>query len=117
MLPPGARITLAVALTLLLPPRPGTAQMRAASTLDTGALQRILAAEDARGTGPEGLEPLLTALHSPDTLFHRLAIRGLGRFQRPELGRLLLASLADSLPSARAEAANAIAQSLRRVKR
>ena len=85
--------------------------------VDTVALQRLLVAEDARGTGRDGLEPLLSALTGSDTLLRRLAVRGLGRMQRPELGRRLLPLLADSVPSVRAEAANAIAQSMRRVPR
>ena len=115
MFPPGSRIALCLALTLAA--RSGAAQTPTDLTVRTDALQGLLVAEDARGTGPEGLAPLLTALRSSDTLLHRLAIRGLGRLQRPELGRLLLPYLHDSLPSARAEAANAIAQSLRRVRR
>ena len=93
--------------------RPGAG----AAAADTAALQRLLVAEDARGTGPEGLEPLLKALEGPDTLMRRLAVRGLGRLQRPELGRRLLPRLADTVPAVRAEAANAVAQSLRRTKR
>ena len=85
--------------------------------VDTVALQRLLVAEDARGTGRDGLEPLLSALTGSDTLLRRLAVRGLGRMQRPELGRRLLPLLADSVPTVRAEAANAIAQSMRRVPR
>jgi cyclophilin family peptidyl-prolyl cis-trans isomerase len=91
-------------------PRPGTPP-------DTAALQRLLTAEDSRGTGPDGLTPLLDALSSPDTLLRRIAVRGLGRMQRPSLGRLLVTLLADPVPAVRAEAANAIAQSLRRVPR
>lgn len=115
MFPPGSRIAFCLALTLTA--RSGAAQMPTDSTVRTDVLQGLLVAEDARGTGHEGLAPLLTVLRSSDTLLHRLAIRGLGRLQRPELGRLLLPLLNDSVPSARAEAANAIAQSLRRVKR
>jgi cyclophilin family peptidyl-prolyl cis-trans isomerase len=84
---------------------------------DTAALQRLLSAEDRRGTGPEGLAPLLDALTSPDTLLRRVAVRGLGRMQRPALGKRLVPLLADSVPAVRAEAANAVAQSLRRVPR
>lgn len=98
-------------------PRVSTAQAPNPSTVDTLGLQRMLAAEDARGTGPDGLAPLLAALRGPDSLLRRVAVRGLGRFQRPELGRLLLPFLADSSASLRAEAANAIAQSLRRLRR
>jgi hypothetical protein len=80
-------------------------------------LQRLLVAEDARGTGRNGIAPLLEALGGGDTLLRRLAVRGLGRLQRPELGRVLLPLLTDSVPAVRGEAANAIAQSLRRSKR
>jgi cyclophilin family peptidyl-prolyl cis-trans isomerase/HEAT repeat protein len=83
----------------------------------TDALQRLLVAEDARGTGAEGLQPLTAALSGGDTLMRRLAVRGLGRLQRPELGKQLLPLLADPVPTVRVEAANAIAQSLRRTKR
>ncbi|MEO7987350.1 MAG: peptidylprolyl isomerase [Gemmatimonadales bacterium] len=88
-----------------------------AATVDTTALQRLLAAEDARGTGPDGIGPLLNGLKTPDTLLRRLAVRGLGRLQRPELGRLLLPSLGDPVPAVRAETANAVVQSLRRAPR
>jgi cyclophilin family peptidyl-prolyl cis-trans isomerase/HEAT repeat protein len=106
---------LAVCAALILASQPGAAQ--APAKIDTLALQRLLVAEDARGTGRDGLEPLLGALASDDTLLRRLAVRGLGRLQRPELGRALLPFLADSLPAVRREAANAIAQSMRRVGR
>ena len=98
-------------------PTPARASGGSAVAADTAALQRLLVAEDARGTGSEGLEPLLTALEGGDTLMRRLAVRGLGRFQRPELGRRVLPLLADTVPAVRAEAANAVAQSLRRTKR
>jgi cyclophilin family peptidyl-prolyl cis-trans isomerase/drug/metabolite transporter (DMT)-like permease len=93
------------------------AQETARTAVDTAALQRLLTAEDARGTGPDGVAPLLEASQGQDTLLRRLAVRGLGRFQRPELGRLLIASLGDSLPAVRAEAANAVAQSVSRARR
>jgi peptidyl-prolyl cis-trans isomerase B (cyclophilin B) len=110
-----ARLLLALCAVPMLSSRPGAAQTPA--PVDTLALQRLLIAEDARGTGPDALSPLLTALTSTDTLLRRLAVRGLGRIQRPDLGRLLLPALADSLPAVRAEAANAVAQSLRRARR
>ena len=108
---------LALCLGLTLASVPAAAQATGTTSLDTMALQRLLAAEDARGTGQGGLDPLLVALKAPDTLLRRVAVRGLGRFQRPELGRLLVRYLDDRLPSMRAEAANAIAQLLRRVPR
>jgi cyclophilin family peptidyl-prolyl cis-trans isomerase/HEAT repeat protein len=103
------------ALLIALAPVPASAQ--AAAPPDTTTLQRLLAAEDARGTGADGLNPLLDARSSPDTLLRRLAVRGLGRMQRPALGRLLVPLLRDSVPAVRAEAATAIAQSMRRVPR
>src|SRR5882724_3376504 len=115
MLSRGSLLCLCVVLTPWS--KPSVAQVPAAATVDTAAFQRLLVAEDARGTGREGLDPLLGALTSADTLLRRIAIRGLGRLQRPKLGRLLLPVLADPLPSIRAEAANAVAQSMRRVGR
>jgi cyclophilin family peptidyl-prolyl cis-trans isomerase/HEAT repeat protein len=105
----------AVPVVLLLAPPALAAQQPRGP--DRTALQRILVAEDARGHGSDGLAPLLDALQSPDTLLRRVAVRGLGRLQRPELGLRLVASLADTAPAIRAEAANGVAQSLKRVRR
>jgi cyclophilin family peptidyl-prolyl cis-trans isomerase/HEAT repeat protein len=108
---------LAARALLILWPATLAAQARGPVPTDTAALQRLLVAEDARGTGRDGLEPLLGALASRDTLLRRLAVRGLGRIQRPELARRLLPLLADAVPAIRAEAANAVTQSMRRVRR
>ena len=97
--------------------RAAFAQTPGSQHTDTVTLQRLLVAEDTRGTGRDGVEPLLAALTSRDTLLRRLAVRGLGRFQRPDLGRRLVPFLTDSLPALRAEAANAVAQSVRGIKR
>jgi cyclophilin family peptidyl-prolyl cis-trans isomerase/HEAT repeat protein len=115
MMLPRCRWLLCVALAFR--PGPACAQAPDPAPLDTTALQRLLVAEDARGTGPGGLGPLLLALRAPDTLLRRVAVRGLGRLQRPDLGRILLPSLADPVPAVRGEAANAVAQSMRRSKR
>jgi cyclophilin family peptidyl-prolyl cis-trans isomerase len=84
---------------------------------DTAALQRMLVAEDLRGHGSAGVTPMLDGLASRDPLLRRVAVRGLGRLQRPDLGRRVLPSLVDPAASVRAEAANAIAQSLRLARR
>jgi cyclophilin family peptidyl-prolyl cis-trans isomerase len=42
-------------------------------------LQRMLVAEDTRGTGPEGVAPLLEGEQSNDATIHRVAVRGLAR--------------------------------------
>lgn len=84
---------------------------------DTLALQRLLVAEDARGTGADGVAPLLDGLASTDTLLRRVAVRGVGRLQRPDLAPRLLGLLADPTAAVRAEAANAAAQLLATVSR
>lgn len=109
------RPRLRVVATLALLPLSLSAQSRPA--VDTAALQRLLVAEDARGTGREGMAPLLEGLVSRDTLLRRIAARGAGRLQRPELGEKLVALLADPVPAVRREAANGIAQSMKRVPR
>ena len=110
------RVACRLAVLILLSPGAAAAQ-GPVQPPDTSRLQRLLTAEDARGTGPDGLTPLLDARSSPDTLLRRIAVRGLGRMQRPALGRLLAPLLRDSVPAVRAEAATAIAQSMRRVPR
>ena len=69
------------------------------------------------GPGPKDSIRCWRRCPAATRLLRRLAVRGLGRFQRPELGRRLLPSLADPVPAVRAEAANAVAQSLRRLRR
>lgn len=115
MHPPDRRLVVVLALTLV--PAMAAGQAAGAAIVDTAALQNVLVAEDARGGGPDAVDPLLAALTSGDTLVRRVAVRGIGRLQRPVLARVLVPRLGDSLPRVRAEAANAIAQSLRGVRR
>jgi cyclophilin family peptidyl-prolyl cis-trans isomerase/HEAT repeat protein len=79
-------------------------------------LQQLLVAEDSRGGGSDGIRPLIDNLRSPDSLLRRVAVRAVGRLQRPELGIRLLESLNDPVAAVRREAANGIAQSLKRVR-
>ena len=65
---------LALCLTLTLLPIPAAAQATGTTSIDTAALQRMLAAEDARGTGQGGLDPLIAALTGADTTLRRVAI-------------------------------------------
>lgn len=99
----------AVSLALLLFATSGLE----AQAPDLATLQRLLVAEDARGQGVDGLTPLLQGLESSDPVVKRVAIRGVGRLQRPNLGNALLPLLTTPIPVLRAEVAIAIAQSLR----
>src|SRR5579864_5355236 len=84
---------------------------------DSAALQQILTIEDARATSPGGAAPLLVYLASSDTLLRRVAVRAVGRLQRPDLVSRLVPLLNDPVPAIRAEAANAIAQAVSRATR
>ncbi len=84
---------------------------------DPAVLQRILVAEDLRGTGRDRIAPLLAGAADDDSLIRRVSVRGLGRLQRPALLPRLASALADPAPAVRAEAANAIAQSVRHLRR
>ncbi|HEV8409398.1 MAG TPA: peptidylprolyl isomerase [Gemmatimonadaceae bacterium] len=52
-----------------------------ASTGNDALLQRMLVAEDARGTGAEGIAPLLEGEKSGDSTLHAVAVRGLARLK------------------------------------
>jgi cyclophilin family peptidyl-prolyl cis-trans isomerase len=73
-------------------------------------LEGILRAEDHRAASGSELRLLLAQLSSPDTLVLRLAIRALGRLERPVLAERLFPLLAYPAPGIRAEAAQAVAQ-------
>lgn len=87
----------------------GTGMMSAA---ERTALLRLIAAEDARGTGADGIAPIVQALADPSPLVRRAAVRGLGRLQRPALLDSITPVLADADSRVRLEAANALAQAL-----
>lgn len=67
-------------------------------------------AEDLRGTGPEGLAPILSGLRDADPARRVLAARALGRLERADLVDTLRSGLYDPSAAVRAEAANALAQ-------
>ncbi len=108
------RVARTLALLAVVIPAPLAAQR---ARTDTAALQRLLVAEDARGTGADGIAPMVEGLASRDPLMRRVAVRGVGRLQRPDVGLRLLPLLSDASADIRAEAANGIAQSLRRARR
>jgi cyclophilin family peptidyl-prolyl cis-trans isomerase/HEAT repeat protein len=80
-------------------------QLRAA-IIDTG---------DARATGPDGLQPLEEGLSSADSDIQRLAVRAVGRLEKPETIGLIAPLLASSDASVRAEAVNALGQAVLRL--
>src|SRR6478609_9503839 len=70
----------------------------------------VLQAEDRRASTPRDLAIIRSGLHGGDAQTVRVAVRALGRLERPALIPDLLPSLRHALPEIRAEAANAIAQ-------
>jgi cyclophilin family peptidyl-prolyl cis-trans isomerase len=77
----------------------------------------ILEAEDRRAPTPRDLAVLRGGLHSGDPETVRIAVRALGRLERPALVADIAPLLRHSMPEVRAEAANALGQSLQGLKR
>ncbi len=72
----------------------------------------IIDTEDARAAGPAGLQPLEDGLASSDPDIQRLAVRAVGRLEKPENIGLVVPLLASPDASVRAEAVNALGQSV-----
>jgi cyclophilin family peptidyl-prolyl cis-trans isomerase len=85
------------------------AQDEPAATPRTSRLA-VLQAEDRRARTPRDLAIIRSGLHGGDAQTVRVAVRGLGRLERPGLIADLIPSLRHALPEIRSEAANAIAQ-------
>ena len=83
-----------------------------AASQDPVLLSAILAAEDARGNTPAELAPIFRGLAHGDPRVRRIAVRALGRMERPELVPQILPLLSDDAPPVRAEAANALGQAV-----
>jgi cyclophilin family peptidyl-prolyl cis-trans isomerase/HEAT repeat protein len=98
----------ALAVVLALSALPAGAQ-----TLDP----RMLAAEDARVTLAAEIAPLVAGLHSTDPRVVLQAVRALGRFERPALITQILPVATHVKPDVRAEALNALGQSLAAIPR
>ena len=81
-------------------------------TSDVALRAAIIDTEDARAAGPEGLQPLEEGLGSADSDIQRLAVRAVGRLEKPETIGLIAPLLASSDPNVRAEAVNALAQAV-----
>jgi len=72
----------------------------------------ILMAEDRRAPAPRDLVTIRAGTRSPDPETAVVAVRALGRLERPALVPDILPSLRHELPEVRAEAANALGQAL-----
>ena len=106
--PRGCRLpSLALGLTLVLSGCGGDRD-GARDTL----LAAMLDAEDARGNGPAALGPIRKGLASPDPRVQALAVRALGRLERPEQIGLISPLLSSTHPEVRAEAVNALGQAV-----
>lgn len=98
------------ALVILVSPAPSPLEAQT----DLRLREAILVAEDARPTTRDGLAPPLAGLRSEDTVAQRLAVRALGRQERPDLVPDIAPLLGAVAPSVRAEAANALGQAVAR---
>src|SRR5689334_14110953 len=76
----------------------------------------ILAAEDRRAPTAHDLATIRAGLRSRDLDTARVAVRALGRLERPELIADIIPLLKSPLPEIRAEAANAVAQAAQGLK-
>jgi cyclophilin family peptidyl-prolyl cis-trans isomerase len=72
----------------------------------------IIAAEDSRAATPAALDVLLAGARSSAPGIQRLAVRALGRLERPELAGAIAPLLAARTTTVRAEAANALGQAV-----
>lgn len=99
---PGARPTAAGAAGASAPLTPA----------ERAAWLRILAAEDARAPGAGEVHVIVAALGDPSPTVRRVAVRALGRLQRPSLLDSIAASLVDADARVRLEAVNAIGQAM-----
>ncbi len=77
----------------------------------------VLQAEDRRAPTPRDLAVIRSGAHSSDAQTMRVAIRALGRLERPSLIPDITPALRNAFPEIRSEAANAIGQAAQGWKR
>ena len=107
-----ALVTLATPVLAQVPASPFAPS--ATATRDTVLWGAIIAAEDARADDMRSLDPIVRGLQAPDPFIRQLAVRALGRFERPALVFGITPLLSDSNAAVRAEAANALGQAVSR---
>ena len=88
----------------------GASAQKEPSTVPRGSRLAVLQAEDRRAPTPHDLAIIRSGLHGGDAQTVRVAVRALGRLERPALIPDLVPSLRNTLPEIRSEAANALGQ-------
>lgn len=107
-----------VAAQKVSPVRPGTRPAASAgapaplTAAERAAWLRLLAAEDARAPGAGEVRVIVAALADPSPTIRRVAVRALGRLQRPSLLDSINVALVDRDPRVRLEGVNAIGQAM-----
>lgn len=86
------------------PPDPGRGDLEVESFVELGR------AEDARPAGGRNLERLVAGTEAATPFLRRVAVRGLGRLEDPELAGHVVPLLDDPVAEVRAQAADALAQ-------
>jgi len=77
---------------------------------DRDTYMELLALEDARAPASGDVDRIAEALGHAEPGIRRVAVRALGRLERPELVERIVPALDDGDPAVRAEAANALVQ-------
>jgi len=108
---------LTIALILLAACSGPAADPDAGTPMDKQRLrQAIFEAEDGRAPDEASLAVLVEAVRHPDADIRRMAVRALGRLERPALGAIIAPLLESVEPLVRAEAANALGQSVQAIR-
>ncbi len=80
--------------------------------IDSLVWVEILSAEDRRAATEQQLESVLAGVRSGDPEIRQIAVRALGRLERPSLVPFIAPLMKDSIPSVRTEAVNALGQAV-----
>jgi cyclophilin family peptidyl-prolyl cis-trans isomerase len=80
--------------------------------IDSDRIYNVLVAEDSRSGDPVTIQVLVDATRDADSRLRRMAVRALGRLERPALADRIAPVLQDSDAAVRREAVNALGQSL-----